>query len=403
METLLPNQNTPCSIEERACFIALNALSGMSRKQLLRMNEQRQQRHASWIDIWKLTALQWEKMGGSGEAFTAKQEFARRYSPAGFTDYLAQQKIAVVTCEDQAYSALLKEIVDFPLALYCLGNVARLHATLPIAFVGSRAMSGYGEMMTERLVSDVVERDPTIISGFMTGVDITAHRTAITMGAMTVGVMGCGFEYQVPKDQENFRQEMIDQGNLLVSEYPPAAPPQRHQFIARNRVIAGLALATVVVEAARESGSLHTAQFALEYGRVVCAVPGAVTNPLSEGTRELLRSGSAVAVGSGAEIISELPMYAAIAATADGEEISHAALFQQRIAELDNSLERMVVQTAVAQPVTLDDIFTLINQPISDIMCAVTSLESQGLLRKDGDKLLANLCTMGRSYEARSR
>lgn len=175
------------------------------------------------------------------------------------------------------YSGALLKLLDAPL----------------VAIVGSRKVSAYGHTVTTQLASELARAGVVIISGLALGVDSIAHKATLDAGGKTIAVLPSGIDHVYPASHHNLAQQIVTAGGSIVSEYPPGVGgPQKYQFIARNRIIAALSQGVVITEAARKSGSLHTANFALEQGIEVFAIPGNITSPTSAGTNELIKTGA---------------------------------------------------------------------------------------------------------------
>jgi DNA processing protein len=189
------------------------------------------------------------------------------------------------------YPPLLAELHDPPARLYLRGAAAELLARPAVAVVGARSCSPYGAQVARELSRDLAALGVVVVSGLARGVDGEAHRGALAAGGPTVAVLGCGIDRDYPRAHAQLAGRIAESG-LIVSEYPPGVEPAPWRFPARNRIVAGLAQATVVVEARERSGALITADFALELGRDVFAVPGEITSTLSRGTNDLIRQGA---------------------------------------------------------------------------------------------------------------
>lgn len=204
---------------------------------------------------------------------------------------------------DTRYPLLLAQIPDAPLVLWTKGDHEVLsHPT--VAIVGSRAATPYGLEAASRLAGDLAAAGALVISGLARGVDSAAHRAALAAGGETVAVLGSGVDVIYPPEHQELAVEIASRG-ALVSELPPGTPPCAFHFPARNRIISGLSLAVVVVEAAERSGSLITAGCALDQGRAVMAVPGSVLSGRHKGSHALIRDGAAV-VESAEDVLAEL-------------------------------------------------------------------------------------------------
>lgn len=189
------------------------------------------------------------------------------------------------------YPPLLAELHDPPARLHLRGGPAEILALPSVAVVGARSCSSYGAQVARELARDLAALGIVVVSGLARGIDGEAHRGALAAGGLTVAVLGCGIDRDYPQAHAQLAGRIAESG-LVVSEYPPGVEPAPWRFPARNRIVAGLARATVVVEARERSGALITADFALELGRDVFAVPGEITSGLSKGTNDLIRQGA---------------------------------------------------------------------------------------------------------------
>ena len=214
-------------------------------------------------------------------------------------------KIRTIHSTAAAYPARLRQLHDPPAQIYVIGPLESALAQPCLAVVGSRKMTAYGKQVTDQLTETVSRRGVTIVSGLAYGVDAQAHQAALQAGGITVAVLASGLDQITPLGNEWLGRKVLEQGGALVSEYPPGTPAMKHSFVARNRLIAALSDAVLIPEAAVNSGSLHTAQYALDLGRSVMAVPGSINSSLSEGANNLIKSG-AVPVTSAADITHTL-------------------------------------------------------------------------------------------------
>ena len=261
----------------------------------------------------------------------------------------------------------LREIPDPPTRLYCAGHADALD-TPAVAVVGSRRCTRQGRDIAFALARDLAAQGLTIVSGLAYGIDAAAHRGALaSAGAPTVAVLGSGLDRIYPQSHERLAAEIVDHGGALVSEYEPATGPRKHHFPARNRIVSGLCLGVVIVEASERSGSLITARLALEQGRDVMAVPSLVSSPLAAGCHRLIRQGAAL-VESAEHVLEELGLEPKPPAPSDLEAAGDDIVLKQVEATV-TSLDAIVAATGLA---------------IEDVLERLTELEIDGLVATDG-------------------
>jgi DNA processing protein len=233
---------------------------------------------------------------------TRTQRFARfeaAFDCAAYLADLAARGIRWLARSAGEFPPLLAAIHDPPPGLFLRGDAEpELLSRRAVAVVGARACSEYGSFVAQSFAEELVAAGVVVVSGLARGVDASAHRGALAGGGVTVAVLGCGVDRDYPRSHAGLAARIAEVG-LIVSEYPPGVSPAPWRFPARNRIVAGLTVATVVVEARERSGALITADLALEEGREVLAVPGEVTSSLSSGTNGLLRLGATVATSAG--------------------------------------------------------------------------------------------------------
>ena len=219
--------------------------------------------------------------------------FASKFDENHYRERLERHGLRWLARSDPAFPALLASIHDPPPGLFLRGlSAPELLARTSVAIVGARSCSDYGAHVARSLARDLARAGVVVVSGLARGVDGWAHRGALDGGGATIAVLGCGIERDYPRAHAALAGQIAATG-LVVSEYPPGVAPAPWRFPARNRIVAGLCSATVVVEARERSGALITADLALEEGRDVLAVPGEITAALSRGTNALLRLGAA--------------------------------------------------------------------------------------------------------------
>ena len=271
---------------------------------------------------------------------------------------------------DPDYPPLLKEIPDPPPILFVLGNVEAL-SVQGIAVVGTRALTPYGRSVTEELVGGLVDRGFAIFSGMARGIDGVAHRAALEKDGTTVAVLGCGVDVVYPPEHRKLRDRIIRRG-AVVSEFPMGTKPEAPNFPRRNRIISGMSLGTVVVEAGEQSGALITAAFALEQNREVFAVPGSIRAPKSRGTNRLIQRGAAKLVVEVEDILQELP-------TPKGDLPLKPPPTMETVL---SSSEREVLERLSYEPKHIDALSAEVGRPTPELLAVLLSLELKGLVRQ---------------------
>jgi len=282
---------------------------------------------------------------------------------------IAQADADVLTLADPRYPALLKEVATPPTVLYMRGKLLDEDAA-SVAIVGTRRVTDYGREVTRRLAGDLAGAGVTIVSGLAAGVDGVAHAAAMDAGGRTIGVLGCGIDRMYPAAHRALGVRMLEHGAIL-SEHPPGVAPDARFFPARNRIVAGMTLGTIVVEAPLKSGALITSQMAGEYGRDVFAVPGNVFSDASAGCHELLRQG-AILTANAEDVLRGLRL----------GNIPEQRAVQQAL-PLDPD-ERRLLELLTHEPRHIDDIAEDAGRAISEVATTLLMMELQGLVRNAG-------------------
>jgi DNA processing protein len=249
--------------------------------------------------------------------------FLRGYDEGRERRRLAAAGFRFVGRSEKIFPPLLRAIHDPPPGLYVRGDASITELARPaVAIVGARACSPYGRHVARMVGRELAAAGVVVVSGLARGVDGEAHRGALDGGGATVAVLGCGIDRDYPAAHAELAARIVTAGGLVVAEYAPGVEPAPWRFPARNRIVAGLCLATIVIEARERSGALITADFALEEGREVFVVPGEITSSLSAGSNALLRLGAAPLLTAGDVLASlgiEPPAPPAVAVSPDAE------------------------------------------------------------------------------------
>lgn len=288
--------------------------------------------------------------------------------------------------DDGVYPALLREIYDPPITLYVKGAWEICLDQPCVAVVGSRRCSTYGQNAALMLGRDLAQRGVTVVSGFARGIDAAAHRGALEGGGRTVAVLGTGIDQYYPRDHQKLAEEILRSGGAVVTQFPLGTPPVSENFPYRNRIISGLSLGVVLVEAAENSGSLITARLAIEQNREVFAVPGNITSRNSFGTNYLIKGAGAKLVQQWQDIASELPpqIAASLLPPPFGDKKRDRSLADQvsLIPETLKGNERAVFKLLTPDsPSHIDFLVDRSKLPIPDLTAALLALEMRELVR----------------------
>ncbi|HEY0428799.1 MAG TPA: DNA-processing protein DprA [Pyrinomonadaceae bacterium] len=290
----------------------------------------------------------------------------------------------VLILDDGSYPYLLREIADPPIVLYVKGDWQACAESPCVAVVGSRRCSTYGENASEMLARDLAVKGVCIVSGLARGIDSAAHRGAVRARGKTIAVLGTGIDSVYPKENAKLVSEILDTGGAVVSQFPLATPPLKDNFPYRNRIISGLSLGVLIVEASERSGSLITARLAMEQNREVLAVPGNITSKNSFGTNYLIKSGAKL-VQQWQDVVAELPgeISAAILPPKLDEKAAESESNQQKLAPADLSdNERKVWHKLSAdEPTQIDVLLEASGLAFGDLNASLLSLEMRDLIR----------------------
>ena len=302
------------------------------------------------------------------EFITARVEI----NPDEIVDKLARENINVITIKEEIYPKLLKELYTPPPLLYYKGNFD-LKNDFTLAVVGARKYTNYGEQVTINLVKHLAHNNLTIVSGLALGIDSLAHTTALENNGKTIAVLGSGLDKQniYPTQNRYLADKIISKNGLIISEFPPGTPPLRHHFPQRNRIISGLSLGTLVIEASEKSGALITAKYSLDQNREVFAVPGNIYSDTSSGTNELIKLGAKVVTKA--------------------EDIIETLNLDQAIAYIDNKKiipetpeEKILIEHLSHEPIHVDELARLTKFDIAAINSTLTIMEMKGMVKNIG-------------------
>ena len=291
----------------------------------------------------------------------------------------------ILLLDDGVYPSPLREIYDPPIVLYVKGAWSECWEQPCVGVVGSRKCSTYGQNAALMLARDLAQRGVTVISGFARGIDAAAHRGALEAGGRTVAVLGTGIDEVYPRDHKKLAGEVLDHGGALVSQFPLGTPPVSENFPYRNRIISGLSLGVVVVEASENSGSLITARLAIEQNREVFAVPGNITSRNSFGTNYLIKGAGAKLVQQWQDIATELPpqVAARLLPPPFGERtekslVDKLSFVPEGLTRNETSVFRLLTPDS---PIHIDTLVDMSKLRMPDLTAVLLSLEMRELIR----------------------
>ncbi len=288
-------------------------------------------------------------------------------------DFCRDTGIAILCPSDPRFPRLLKELPDPPSVLYTRGEFA-LSDALAIAVVGTRGASAYGRSQADRFARTLARAGLTIVSGLARGIDAAAHRAALEVGGRTIAVLSSGVQDIFPPQHIELANEIARAG-VLVSEMPPHSKPKKGMFPQRNRLISGLSLGTIVIEAATRSGALITARHAGEQGREVFALPGLVTSPAARGCHQLIRDGAHL-LQDPEDVLEALGPLVEGIRISEQQTIRHAGELQL------NEQESVVLQAIPIEPTDIDAVVVASGLPVSRVLSTLSVLEMRRLVRR---------------------
>lgn len=316
---------------------------------------------------WSASEFDLAAAGLDAKVIGALAQARRSIVPEQEVERLASVGAAAITWEDAGYPKLLREVADPPPVLFVKGALTEADAWA-VSIVGTRHATVYGREVTEMLAGELARNNITIVSGLARGIDAIAHQAALKAGGRTVAVLGCGVDVVYPPEHRRLAQQIVENG-ALVSDYPIGTPPDALNFPPRNRIISGLSLGVVVVEADDRSGALITAEFAAEQGRDVFAVPGNIFNRTSRGTNRLIQQGAHIVLDV-QSILEELNLNM----VADRVEVEAAVP--------ENDIEREILARLSHEPTQVDELVRALAMPAADVTATLALMELKGLVRQ---------------------
>lgn len=348
-------------------YIALSRVSGIGPARLKRLLD-----YFGTVErAWYATLGDLLAAGLEGKAAVALVETRRTVDLEA--ELVALEKIGAraITWEDDDYPQRLRETSSMPPVLYVLGEMAP-QDTWAVGVVGTRRATPYGREATARLSAELAEGGITVVSGLARGIDTLAHRATLDAGGRTLAVLGSGLDVIYPPENRGIVRQIVEEGcGAVLTEYPLGTQPDAVNFPARNRIISGLSLGVLVIEAGEKSGALITVDFALEQNREVFALPGPITSRMSDGPNNLIKKGARCVTGA-ADILEEL-------------EMNMVTEHVEAVRALPSDpTERLLLQHLQADTQHIDDLTNRCGLPASTVSAVLTMMELKGMVRYVG-------------------
>ncbi|MBI4283115.1 MAG: DNA-protecting protein DprA [Chloroflexi bacterium] len=346
-------------------WVGFSLISGIGRVRFSQLESY----FGSLDDAWKATPAELKRSGLDSGSIRAITSWRPKISLEAEMEKLERYGVKVLTWHDPDYPARLKEIYDYPPLLYVRGSL------LPedewcVAVVGTRRATVYGRQVTEEIVADLARNNITIVSGLAKGIDSVAHHTALEAGGRSIAVFACGLDIVYPAENADMARRVMEQGALL-SEYPLGTKPKAEHFPRRNRILSGMSLGVLVVEAGETSGAMITAHLALEQNREVFAIPGSILSPASRGTNQLIQEGAKL-VSAYTDILEELNLTA----------VAHQIEMKEMMPPSDT--ESLLMKQLGAEPTHIDEVCRSSGLSVATVSSTLAMMELKGLVKQVG-------------------
>jgi len=354
------------SVDELKYWVAFSGIAGIGRVRISQLREY----FGSLQDAWQAPEDKLKQAGLDSRSTDALVSLRPRISLNAEMEKLERYGVKPLIYEDPLYPARLKQIYDYPPVLYVKGSLPAEDEPC-LAIVGTRRPTIYGRQITEEIVADLTRSKIAVVSGLARGIDSVAHRTALEAGGKTVAVFGSGLDIVYPRENAKLAQAIMEQG-ALVSEHPLGVKPRAENFPLRNRIMSGLSLGVLVVEAGERSGALITAHQAVEQNREVFAIPGSILSPASQGSNRLIQEGAKL-VRNYADILQELNL-TIVVQQAEIKEFSHGDEFGSAI-----------LRQLASEPIHIDEICRRSGLTMQEVSSALAMLELEGIARHVGN------------------
>ena len=354
------------SSQEIKYWVGFSLIPGIGRAKLTQLES----RFGSLAEAWKAASADLRQSGLDTASIRAINMWRPRISLDEEMAKLERHRVEVLTYHDATYPARLKEIYDYPPLLYIRGSL------LPedewcLAVVGTRRATVYGRQVAEEISADLARNKITVVSGLALGIDSVAHSSALAAGGRSIAVFACGLDIVYPGENAGLARQIVEQG-ALISEYPLGTRPKADKFPRRNRIMSGMSLGVLVVEASETSGAMITAHLAAEQNREVFAVPGSIISTASRGTNRLIQEGAKLVRGH-SDILEELNL-TTVARQMEMKEIIPASDTESRL-----------LKELSAEPTHIDEVCRSSGLPASDVSSTLAIMELKGMVKQVGN------------------
>jgi DNA processing protein len=350
-------------------FLAFSGIKGVGPARLRKLIAH----FGSLSAAWRAGPFDLARSGLDDKSVGAVFAAQKRVDPAAEMRRVAQAGLSALCWDDPAYPAMLRQVADPPPVLFVRGNLSEADM-LAVAIVGTRKATTYGREVSAVLAGELARNGVTVVSGLARGIDFYAHQAALDAGGRTIAVLACGADQVYPAEHARLAARIVATG-AVVSDYPVGSAPEAGNFPPRNRIISGLSLGTVVVEADVRSGALITASFAAEQGRDVFAVPGNIFNPSSRGTNQLIANGATPVVDA-ASLLQQLNLHSVVERVGAGTAVEAAAP--------QSDPERHVLRHLSHEPTPVDELVRAVEMPAEAVVGLLALLELRGLVQQAG-------------------
>ena len=367
-------------MDERAYWVAFNKIRGVGAVRTRKLLDH----FGSLESAWQAPADELKTAGLSQAIVQSILRARAETDPQADLDRIAALNIQVLTIQDGHYPRRLKSIDHPPPVLYVKGDL-RDADEYAIAVVGTRQKTAYGKQVAAELCQFLVRNGITIVSGLARGIDSVAHQAAIDAGGRTIAVMGCGVDIVYPPEHRELASRIIENG-ALISDYSPGTQPEGVNFPPRNRIISGLSMATVVVEAGEKSGALITAEFAASQGRDVFSVPGPIFTPHSKGTNRLIQDG-AIPLNNFNDILTAL----------DIDQVEEFRYARRILPE--NEVESLLYENMKKDAMHINDLKSATGLSMEKVSAALVMMELKGLVKQVGNMIYISIAEENKPYE----